>query len=75
MASILQTVLQKEMDRREFLVHIGAGLMAVTGVGTLAKALLSEPEILHLATSVPQAQHGQAAQTKRKGYGGGPYGP
>lgn len=37
----LASLLDKEMDRRDFLVHIGAGLVAVTGVAAILKALNS----------------------------------
>ena len=35
----IDTLFSKEMDRKQFLVHMGAGLMAVIGVSGLIKAL------------------------------------
>jgi len=35
----LNNLLQKEVDRKEFLTHVGAGALAVIGVTSLLKAL------------------------------------
>lgn len=40
MKSPLGQLFQKEMDRREFLAHIGAGALSVIGVSGLVKGLL-----------------------------------
>ena len=32
-------LMQKEMDRKDFLKHVGVGLIAVSGVGSLLKSL------------------------------------
>lgn len=39
MKNDLDNLLQKEMDRREFLKHVGIGLVALTGASALLKAL------------------------------------
>lgn len=39
MKNELNALLEKEMDRREFLRHVGIGLVALTGVSGLLKAL------------------------------------
>ena len=37
----LDNLLQKQMDRRDFLKHVGIGFVAITGVATLVKTLSS----------------------------------
>ena len=37
----LSNLLQKQMDRRDFLKHVGIGFVAITGVATLVKTLNS----------------------------------
>lgn len=39
MKNDLNVLLEKEMDRREFLKHVGIGLIALTGASALLKAL------------------------------------
>lgn len=39
MKNDLHVLLEKEMDRREFLKHVGVGLVALTGASALLKAL------------------------------------
>lgn len=39
MKNDLSSLLQKEMDRRDFLKHVGAGLVAMTGAAALVKTL------------------------------------
>lgn len=34
-----QNLLSKEMDRRDFLKHVGVGFVALTGVATLVKTM------------------------------------
>lgn len=36
----IQKLFDKPMDRRQFLAHIGAGILAVMGVGGLIKGLV-----------------------------------
>lgn len=36
----LQQLFNKEMDRRQFLAHLGAGALAVAGVSGLVKTLV-----------------------------------
>ena len=58
---IVEKALEKEMDRKEFLVHAGAGLLTVVGVGGILKSLTGA-EKHHRHTS---AGYGSSA------YGGG----
>lgn len=37
----LQKLFTKEMDRREFLAHVGAGILAVIGISGLIKHLVN----------------------------------
>ncbi|MCL5407343.1 MAG: hypothetical protein M1429_02525 [Patescibacteria group bacterium] len=43
--NLFKELLEKEMDRREFLVHIGALLLAVIGISALLRTL-SNPHLL-----------------------------
>jgi hypothetical protein len=63
MQNPLTPLLEKEMDRREFLVHIGAGILAFLGISTILKVLGATQETRN---------SGPAKTTN--GYGGGPYG-
>lgn len=40
--SPLEKILDKEMDRKEFLLHIGAALVAISGIAAIIKNL-SDP--------------------------------
>lgn len=37
----VQSLLQKKMDRREFIRHVGVGFAAIVGITTLIRALSS----------------------------------
>ena len=39
MKNELNTLLQKEMDRKDFLKHVGIGFAVITGAATLVKTL------------------------------------
>jgi hypothetical protein len=39
MRSELDNLLQKPMDRKDFLKHVGLGIVALTGVATILKTL------------------------------------
>jgi hypothetical protein len=41
MQSPFNHLLNKEMDRREFLIHLGAGFIAVLGLSSIVKAFTS----------------------------------
>jgi hypothetical protein len=56
----VQTLLQKEMDRKDFLRHLGIGLAAIIGITTVLKTISS-------LGSSDQKQQGT-------GYGSGVYG-
>lgn len=58
MKNDLNMLLEKEMDRREFLRHVGVGLVALTGVAGILKALNG-------ASSTPR---------RTSGYGSSAYG-
>lgn len=36
-SQLLSTLLAKQMDRREFLLHVGLVLLAVTGISSIVK--------------------------------------
>lgn len=40
MQSPLNTLLQKEMDRKDFLKHVAVGVVALTGASTIMKTLV-----------------------------------
>jgi hypothetical protein len=64
MASPFTHILNKEMDRREFLVHLGAGFMALIGISSIVKAFSSS-----------QRQQTTTSSTNRSsGYGTSAYG-
>lgn len=54
----LNKLLQKKMDRKGFLKHVGIGLAAMTGVATILKTLTGAGN----------------TQQQARGYGGGAYG-
>jgi hypothetical protein len=61
MQNPLDQILEKEMDRRDFLAHIGAGFMALIGFSSILKAL--------------SGNHSSSSSTHRTGgYGGSVYG-
>jgi hypothetical protein len=51
-------ILSKEMDRKDFIKHIAIGVVALTGLATVVKALAPA----------------QKQSPKSSGYGGAPYG-
>jgi hypothetical protein len=55
----LDKLLSKEMDRREFLIHVGLLLLAVTGVTSILSRLTADSE--STSTTIP-------------GFGAGSYG-
>lgn len=56
---VVEKVLEKEMDRKEFLMHAGAGLLTVIGAGGIIKSLTGA-----------QKHHSRSSA----GYGSSPYG-
>lgn len=56
----VQALLQKQMNRRDFLKHVGVGFVALTGVATLVKTMSS--------------LGGNNAKTVSSGYGSSVYG-
>jgi len=56
----MQKLLQKEMDRRDFLKHVGIGFVALTGVAALLKTI--------------QSLGDTGSKSQAVGYGGGAYG-
>jgi predicted tellurium resistance membrane protein TerC len=63
MTNPLNQLLDKEMDRREFLAHVGAAIVAMIGLSSILKALNG-------------ADHQQTQQDSSAvpGFGIGPYG-
>lgn len=55
----LDSLLQKKMDRRDFLKHLGIGFAAITGIAAVLKTMNSL---------------GGKSQTKTVGYGSSTYG-
>ncbi|MGC4105855.1 MAG: hypothetical protein QM753_05775 [Thermomicrobiales bacterium] len=58
----IQEIFGAEMDRKEFLLYLGALILAVTGVSGMAKTLLSAEK------------HPGQKPEKPLGYGSSPYG-
>ena len=58
-------LLQKEMNRKEFLKHVGVGIVALTGLSAAAKALLQHPTA---------ANNTKQSMMQPMGYGAMPYG-
>jgi Trp operon repressor len=56
---LLQKLLDKDMNRREFLAHLGAGILAVIGVSGLLKHIVNY-------SSAPQRESGYGSHA----YGG-----
>lgn len=52
---IIDDVLAKEMDRKEFLMHVGTGLLAVIGVSGVLKSLRGDK---HQATGYGASTYG-----------------
>lgn len=63
----LDGILQKEMDRKDFLKHVAVGAVAATGVGTLIKAFAPQ-------AGVNFGQQTGSIQNQVYGYGGSVYG-
>lgn len=55
----LAQLLDKEMDRKDFLKHVGIGIIALTGASAVLKTLVQQP-----------TSHG----VRQAGYGGSAYG-
>jgi|JI10StandDraft_1071094.scaffolds.fasta_scaffold1778953_1 predicted tellurium resistance membrane protein TerC len=64
---VFQDLLQKEMDRKQFLKVLGAGIMAMIGV----TAFLNNLEKISRVEVAPKQAN---PKIKRKGYGISPYG-
>lgn len=62
MTKPLNSLLQKEMSRREFLATMGFGLASVMGLSTVISMLTGKP------------MGGTISQNQSFGYGGGAYG-
>lgn len=58
MPKLLDTVLSQEMDRKEFLVRVGAGAMALVGISSMIKGLTGS----------------MGVGSQASGYGSSPYG-
>ncbi len=57
----VQTLLQKEMDRKDFLRHLGIGLASIVGITAVL-------------TTISNLGSGQKQQGQAYGYGSGVYG-
>lgn len=58
--SLLDDLLSKDMDRKQFLAHLGMGVLAVTGISTALKTMTQSS-----VTQTPK---------RTSGYGGSAYG-
>lgn len=56
----LDDFLNRDMDRKEFLAHIGAGVLAIVGVSNLTKLLGKDQQVV--------------SEGRKQGFGSGPYG-
>ena len=65
----INELLNRKMDRRDFLKHLGVGTLALFGLGTAMKALTS---LNSGQQAQPQATTNSTSQSFA--YGGGPYG-
>lgn len=52
------TLLQKEMDRKDFLKHIGIGIIALSGLSAVLRTLVQQPTA---SKSVQQVGYGGSA--------------
>jgi len=71
------SLLKKEMDRKDFLKYSGGVLLAAVGVTGMVRMLLSQGGIsmpTHGATQTQATQLKQEASTGAYGYGGSAYG-
>lgn len=68
MQSPLNTLLQKEMDRKDFLKHVAVGVVALTGASTIMKTL--SPALTGDQIGVQQPQQSVGSY----GYGASAYG-
>lgn len=62
----LDVLLNKKMDRKDFLKHVGIAVVAVTGISALTRALVT--------SGAPRASQQQLSATRNDGYGGSAYG-
>ena len=58
----LEEIIDREMDRKEFLLYVGALLLVITGVSGMVKTLM------------PTARDTGAMSHQQAGYGNRPYG-
>lgn len=68
MKSEFANLLAKKMDRKDFLKHVGVGIVALTGVSAMLKVMSP----LGGSPSAPQAL--QSSQSTSYGYGSSVYG-
>ncbi len=61
----LRVLLDKKMDRKDFLKHVGIGVAAITGVSALAKAFIPTSQ-----QTIAQSQ----TPARSDSYGGSAYG-
>lgn len=64
MQSPFNDLLQKEMDRKDFLKHLAVGVVAITGASTIVKTL----------TPAFSGNNGNSQPVKSMGYGASAYG-
>lgn len=62
----LSALLDKKMDRKDFLKHVGVAVVAMTGVAAIARAFAQSQQQQSLSKT--------SAATPTSGYGGSAYG-
>lgn len=65
----INELLNRKMDRRDFLKHLGVGTLALFGLGSAMKAITS-----FSPGQQSQAQNAPSNANQSFAYGGGPYG-
>jgi hypothetical protein len=58
----ITAILNKQMDRQDFLKHVAIGMVALTGAGAALKLMAPDEKVRTIVTTV------------EKGYGGSAYG-
>lgn len=70
MSEKIQDILNKKMDRKEFLRHVGYGTVVLFGVGSIIKGVANLSE----QGKAPTVAAGKVNTRPTTGYGAGAYG-
>ncbi|MGD8373277.1 MAG: hypothetical protein PVI21_00250 [Candidatus Woesebacteria bacterium] len=77
MSRQIDELLTKQMDRRDFIKHLGVGMMALFGIGTIVKMLLpieKAPSATVSTTTTSSSNSTTRSTAQALAYGGGTYG-